>query len=684
MFLCFNDFMFKSEKQKTRAIVAGIVILTLAAALIDFGSRYNRYFGDVLPRMKEIPFRLGLDLLGGTRLMYEADVSQVPGSEQAQALEGVREVIERRVNIFGVSEPVVQTAIAGENYRLIVELAGIKDINQAITMIGETPLLEFKEQNEAARVLTDAQQKAMDKFNQEAEKKAKTVLAKALAGEDFTSLAKQYNEDEITKDKNGDLGWIKNADGAYFSIYERAQTVAVGKVAPQLVNEDKGFNVIKVEDKRAQKEEGGLGLDKKEAEASHLLICYAGAERCDGKLSKDQARQKISELKVKATPANFGQLAADNSTEPGADGSQGKLGWFSKEAMVKEFADAIFTQAVGTISDIVETKFGFHLIYKTGERSLYEYKVSRIFINQQTAEDILGPEDPWKNTQLSGKYLQRSAVEFNPNDNSPEVRLSFNSEGKDLFADITKRNVGKPVAIFLDGVPISIPTVNEAITSGDAVITGRFTIKEAKLLAQRLNAGALPVPIKLVSQNTVGASLGKTSVEASLRAGLWGILLVALFMIIIYRLPGLLSVLALGFYGLAILAVFKIWPVTLTLAGVAGFILSIGMAVDANVLIFSRLAEELRAGKPWLIALNESFRRAWPSIRDGNATTLLVCLILIQFGTSIIKGFAVTLTIGILVSMFSALVVTKYLMKLIISEKLAQKRWLFGVKSKLL
>ena len=676
--------MFKSEKQKTRAIVAGIVILTLAAALIDFGSRYNRYFGDVLPRMKEIPFRLGLDLLGGTRLMYEADVSQVPGSEQAQALEGVREVIERRVNIFGVSEPVVQTAIAGENYRLIVELAGIKDINQAITMIGETPLLEFKEQNEAARVLTDAQQKAMDKFNQEAEKKAKTVLAKALAGEDFTSLAKQYNEDEITKDKNGDLGWIKNADGAYFSIYERAQTVAVGKVAPQLVNEDKGFNVIKVEDKRAQKEEGGLGLDKKEAEASHLLICYAGAERCDGKLSKDQARQKISELKVKATPANFGQLAADNSTEPGAVSSQGKLGWFSKEAMVKEFADAIFTQAVGTISDIVETKFGFHLIYKTGERSLYEYKVSRIFINQQTAEDILGPEDPWKNTQLSGKYLQRSAVEFNPNDNSPEVRLSFNSEGKDLFADITKRNVGKPVAIFLDGVPISIPTVNEAITSGDAVITGRFTIKEAKLLAQRLNAGALPVPIKLVSQNTVGASLGKTSVEASLRAGLWGILLVALFMIIIYRLPGLLSVLALGFYGLAILAVFKIWPVTLTLAGVAGFILSIGMAVDANVLIFSRLAEELRAGKPWLIALNESFRRAWPSIRDGNATTLLVCLILIQFGTSIIKGFAVTLTIGILVSMFSALVVTKYLMKLIISEKLAQKRWLFGVKSKLL
>ncbi len=676
--------MFKSEKQKIGAIVAGIIILTLAAALIDFGAAYNKRLGDVLPKIKEIPFRLGLDLLGGTRLMYEADVSQVPDSDQAQALEGVRDVVERRVNVFGVSEPVVQTAIAGDKYRLIVELAGIKDVNQAIQMIGETPLLEFKEQNESIQTLTDAQQQAMDKFNKDAEKKANSVLARALGGEDFAALAGQFSEDEASKNNGGDLGWVKSTDGNYLQLYDRAQVATLGKVSLDLINSDQGFDIIKVFDKQAEKEEGGLGLDKKEAEASHLLICYAGAERCDSKLTKDEARQKISELKAEITPQNFAELAAANSTEPGANNSKGALGWFSKEAMVKEFADAVFSQAVGTVSEIVETKFGFHLIYKTGERPLYEYKVSRIFIKKQTTEDILGPEDPWKNTQLSGKHLQRAAVQFNPNDNSPEVLLSFNSEGKDLFADITKRNVSKPVAIFLDSAPISIPTVNEAITSGDAVITGRFTIKEAKLLAQRLNAGALPVPIKLVSQNTVGASLGKTSVDASLRAGLWGILLVVLFMIIIYRLPGVLSVIALGFYGLAILAIFKLWPVTLTLAGLAGFILSIGMAVDANILIFSRLAEELRAGKPWPIALNESFRRAWPSIRDGNATTLLVCLILIQFGTSIIKGFAVTLTIGILVSMFSALVVTKYLMKLIISEKLAQHKWLFGVKSKLL
>ena len=676
--------MFKSEKQKTRVIIVGIVILTLAAALVDFGGIYNRYADKLwLPKTKEIPFRLGLDLLGGTRLMYEADVSQIKTGEQAQALEGVRDVVERRINVFGVSEPIVQTAISGDRYRLIVELAGIKDVNQAIKMIGETPLLEFKEQNTDSKKLTAEQQKSMDKFNKDAEKKAKEILAKASKGEDFSALVKQYSEDEATKDNAGDLGWIKNSDGANLQIYQRAQVSAVGKVSPELIVSDKDFDVIKIEDKKAAKE-GDLGLDKKEAEASHILICYEGAERCESKITKDEARQKIVELKAKATPQNFSELAAENSSEPGAKTSKGQLGWFTKETMVEEFSDAVFAQAVGSISDIVETQFGFHLIYKTNERTLYEYKISRILIKKQTKEDIVGPEDAWKNTQLSGKYLQRAAVEFNPNDNSPEVLLSFNSEGKDLFADITKRNVGKPVAIFLDGLPISIPTVNEAITSGDAVITGKFTIKEAKLLAQRLTAGALPVPIKLVNQNTVGATLGKASVDASLRAGLWGILLVALFMAFIYRLPGLISVFTLGIYGLIILALFKLWPVTLTLAGIAGFILSIGMAVDANVLIFSRLVEELRASKPWQIALNESFRRAWPSIRDGNVTTLLTCIILIQFGTSIIKGFAVTLTLGVLVSMFSALIITKYIMKFAISERMAKINWLFGVKSKLL
>ncbi|PIR93417.1 protein translocase subunit SecD [Candidatus Falkowbacteria bacterium CG10_big_fil_rev_8_21_14_0_10_43_10] len=668
--------MFKSEIQKIRAIFAGVIIITIIAALVDFGQIYNKYAGSALPNVKELPFRLGLDLLGGTHLLYQADVSAIPTKDRSVAVEGVRDVIERRVNVFGVSEPVVQTANSGGDYRIIVELAGIKDVNVAIKMIGETPLLEFKEENTGVKELTPEQKKEMDEYNKNAKLEADEILRKLRAGGDFDSLKKEFDESGIN-----DSYFVRNTSDP--EIFSGAEISGAGNTSTSLLESAAGWNIIKVEEKRAVKEAGDLGLDQREVRASHILVCYEGSERCTSGYTKEDARNRIDDIKNQATPDNFAELAKQNSIDASSSDG-GDLGWFTREMMVKPFADAVFNLEKGKISDVVETQFGFHLIYKTDERTLYEYKIKRILINNKTKEDILGPQDPWKNTELTGKYLKRATVQFNPNDNSPEVQLEFDSEGKDLFADITKRNVKKSVAIFLDGEPISIPTVNEAITSGDAVITGRFTIKEAKLLAQRLNAGALPVPIKLINQNTVGATLGKASVDASLRAGLWGILLVALFMIVIYRLPGLLSVFALAVYGLLILAIFKLWPVTLTLAGIAGFILSIGMAVDANVLIFSRLAEELRAGKPWHIALNESFRRAWPSIRDGNATTLLTCLILIQFGTSIIKGFAVTLTIGVLINMFSALVVTKYIMKFVISEKIAERSWLFGVKSKLL
>jgi len=334
----------------------------------------------------------------------------------------------------------------------------------------------------------------------------------------------------------------------------------------------------------------------------------------------------------------------------------------------------------GEIVGPVETKFGYHLIYKEDERPMMDYKLSHILIKTQSITDILGNVDEWKTTELTGKYLKRATVQFNPQDNTPEVALEFDSEGAKLFEDITGRNINKPVAIFLDGYIISQPIVNEKITGGQAVISGHFSLPEAKTLAQRLNAGALPVPITLVNQQTIGASLGQSSVDKSLTAGLIGLVLVALFMIIFYRLPGILSVIALLVYGSLSLSIFKVWPVTLTLSGIAGFILSIGMAVDANVLIFERVKEELRAGKPLGTAVNEGFSRAWPSIRDGNLTTLITCFILIQFLTGSIKGFATTLALGILISMFSAVVVTRNLLKLVVTPKIANKLWLFGVK----
>jgi len=273
-------------------------------------------------------------------------------------------------------------------------------------------------------------------------------------------------------------------------------------------------------------------------------------------------------------------------------------------------------------------------------------------------------------TELTGRYLKGSQLQFDQQTYQSQVGLEFDSEGSKIFEDLTSKNVGKKIAIYLDGVGISAPTVQEAITGGKAQITGDFTSDEAKELVQRLNAGALPVPINLISQQTIGASLGKDSLDKSLNAGIYGFLAVLIFIIFYYRLPGLLASFSLLLYIAAVLAIFKLIPVTLTLAGIAGFILSIGMAVDANVLIFERLKEELKSGKSLGGSIDEGFKRAWPAIRDGNISTIITCLILYIFATGLVKGFALTLGIGVLVSMFSAIVITKSFLIFFINGRL--------------
>ncbi|MCX6800510.1 MAG: protein translocase subunit SecD, partial [Candidatus Falkowbacteria bacterium] len=367
---------------------------------------------------------------------------------------------------------------------------------------------------------------------------------------------------------------------------------------------------------------------------------------------------------------NFSSLAKKYSTEPNAATTGGQLGWFTKGQMLKPFEDTVFAQKAGTISYIVETKYGFHLIHKIAEKDIEEFNIARILFRTTNKDTLRGEQNSWQNTKLTGKYLKRASVQFEPNSNAPEVSLEFDKDGADLFAQITEKNIGKQVAIFLDGYAISAPVVNGKITGGKAVISGKFNIKEANLLAQRLNAGALPVPITLINQKTIGASLGKDSVSQSLRAGVFGLILVALFMIIYYRLPGLAAVVALLIYGTFMLSIFKFWPITLTLSGIAGFILSLGIAVDANILIFERLKEELRNGSPLSLSIQDGFKRAWPSIRDGNVSTLLTCFILIQFTTSTVKGFALTLSLGIIISMFSAVIITKNILSLINNTKL--------------
>lgn len=279
----------------------------------------------------------------------------------------------------------------------------------------------------------------------------------------------------------------------------------------------------------------------------------------------------------------------------------------------------------------------------------------------------------FKPTGLTGADLKRAQVTFGQGPTAgPQVSLEFTSDGARKFAEITKRNMGKPLAMFLDDQPISWPppVVQTEILNGQAIITGKFSLETAKNLSIQLNAGALPVPIKILEQRSIGATLGDISIQKSIIAGVIGILTVMFYMMVYYGIYGLVANGALLIYSILILAVFRtgayiLPPITLTMAGIAGFILSVGMAVDANILIFERMKEEIRSDKSMRIALESGFLRAWPSIRDSNISSLITATILYILGTSVVRGFAVTLFIGVLVSMFSAIVVTRTFLRLL-------------------
>jgi preprotein translocase subunit SecD len=554
-------------KGKLWWVFSAIMALALVAVLVDFGSLYNKAVDSYnlhLPKVKAVPFKLGLDLMGGAQLTYKADITKIQAGDITAAVEGARDVIERRVNPSGVTESLVQVnKAANGEYRILVELPGEKDVNAAIKKIGETPLLEFKEQANA-EVIKKEQAKTLEADTKAAKDKALDNLGKLQKGGDFAAIAKAVSEDKTTADKGGDLGWLVADDkSANKALVTAVSKLKKGDLAADVVETDEGFNVVKL-----------LGTR---------------------------------------------QTKKDNKT-------------------------------------------------------ITEYNVGRILVATKPLPAI----DEWQNTKLSGSNLKRATVQFNPNGNAPEVSLEFDEAGAKLFEEITARNVGKPVAIFLDNLPISVPNVNEKITGGKAVISGKFSVTEAKDLVKRLNSGALPVPIELINQQTIGATLGDVAVKSSMKAGLIGLLFVALFMILYYRLPGLLSVLSLMIYGLIVMAIFKLWPVTLTLPGIAGFIMSIGMAVDANILIFERMKEELRAGRTLTRGIEEGFSRAWPSIRDGNISTIITTVVLMIFSTSIIKGFAVTLFLGVLVSLFTAIVVTRNFLRLLDERVLEKYSWLIA------
>lgn len=408
---------------------------------------------------EKFPFKLGLDLSGGVQLVYHADVSSIKPGDVKNAMDSLRDVIERRVNAFGVSEPIVQVqengGITGPvDERLLVELPGVTDVKKAVDMIGQTPKLEFMTERSKAEI--DAYNKALEKFK-----------ADQAAGKSITTIP---------------------------------------------------------------------------------------------------------------------------------------------------------------------------------------------------AELLAGPYQP---TELNGRYLDHAVLEFDPTTREPIVSIVFNAQGADIFAKLTKDNIGKTIAIYLDRElgnpePISAPVVREAIVGGKAQISGKFTALEAKTLVGRLNSGALPVDkLDLLSTQTISAPLGAQALMAGVWAGVWGLVIVAAFLILWYRLPGIVAVVALSIYVVTMLTLFKVFSITLTAAGLAGFILSMGMAVDANILIFERTKEELRKGHGVHDAVREGFVRAWTSIRDSNISSIITAIILFWFGTSLIQGFALTFGLGVIVSMFTAISVSR-------------------------
>ncbi|MBN1494561.1 protein translocase subunit SecF [Candidatus Peregrinibacteria bacterium] len=716
-----------------------IIILVVAAILgfLDLPPNIKAPYLSWAPDfIKNQQTHLGLDLQGGSELDYKIDLRKVPEADRKNIVEGVKEVINRRVNSLGVSEPNIFISEVADESHIVVDLAGV-DIEEAKEIIGKTIQLEFKEQKEAT---IDPNEKSA------IENEANEILRAVKAGEDFVMKGKEEElsnpgrvtffesewkyKDEINNDIADKLFSLKKGE-VYQGTVDSGGEYTVSSDG-RLV-EMTSINLLKLLD--SQDAERTITTQRKVG-ISHILISYQGAERADESVirTKDEARKRAEEILTKLKGGEKFEDAANEFTDDPSGKNQGGV-------LNDPAGDGLYTQAFESaalaltqsdqLSEIVETEFGFHIL-KAGtitpstERKEIQKQIKYAKISYSTIPN------PWKDTPLSGQHFKHAFVDTDDYF-QPFVSIEFNDEGARLFAEITERNIGKPVAIFVGGDMISAPTVQVKIPDGKARITGNFTLQEANALARDLNTGAIPAPIILAGQYTIGATLGQEALNSSLWAGLIGIFLVAVFMIVYYRLPGLIAVIALSIYSaillfliqstlhtvlaafiavgmfiylmlkvlnskdngweklltstLAVFALFFIVyllanPIVLTLAGIAGVILSIGMAVDANILIFERIKEEMRTGQPLSAALEIGFDKAWNSIRDSNFSSLITCAILFFFGSSIIQGFAFNLAAGILVSMFTAITITKSFIKLFVGTKLASNEFLFNSKPK--
>ncbi len=673
--------------------LTGIIIATLLMAVVSLPDSVKSQLPNdkVSSWIKDQKVTLGLDLQGGTQLDYRIDLRNIEARNADEdesndvairdIVEGVRATLERRVNGLGVSEPNIYTSdVAGEKH-IIVELAGIKDVNEAKAIVGKTIQLEFKEPK------TEEDPDALAKIEAE----ANITLQAALADtENFASLGEstQTSDGKITY-RGSTEGWESGLATNHNGVIPNLN---VGQVHSELVEnsgdymvtadgqirERKGFLILKLDAKEMRdKTETSDGRVK----ASHILFAYVGSERAAEGVTrtKEEALVEAERIlaEVNTAPENFATLAEQYSDGPSST-KGGDLGFFGKGTMAPAFEAASFSLEVDQVSGVTETDFGYHII-KVTDKEEGEDTVTQE--NHYTYSEILydTSPDPWKSTGLDGAHFKYASVTYDQL-GAPQVAIQFDDEGARMFEDLTERLVEQQLAIFVGGELVSAPRVNQKIVGGQAVITGTGSLQQALQLANDLNTGAIDAPIILSGQYTISASLGDNALQLSLYAGLIGLIALAIFMVFYYRLLGIFAVIALLIYSVIILFILKTTGIVMTLAGIAGIILSIGMAVDANILIFERTKEELSEGNSYIAAITTGFERAWSSIRDSNVSSLITCVILWFFGNSIIRGFALMLGLGILISMFTAINVTRALLKTLNGTKLSKNKFLLGSK----
>ncbi|MFO0780593.1 MAG: peptidylprolyl isomerase [Candidatus Gracilibacteria bacterium] len=682
--------------------VGAILLTALILGFINLPAEKQQSIFPVTPKaVLDSKYHLGLDLQGGSQLDYKIDLRKVPQKDQKAIIDGVVNVINTRVNGLGVSEPNIYLSNVGEEQHLIVELAGIKDLEEAKKVVGKTIQLEFKE----LRSQVDPNAAKTVEAN------AKKFLDKVKKGEDLAVAGKEEelsNPGKVTFDEV-DYQFKDQVPGSLTDLlFNKLKTGDVSDVttasgeftvdACVALTQSNGFYVVKLVDKRDQEK---VVENKRQVSVSHILVAYSGATRADAKITRSQEEAKtLAEdvLKKIQGGAKFEDLAKQYSDDTADKDIGGKLDQpvNGDGKYAKEFETAsLGLQKAGDISAVTKTEFGFHIIKANSVREASTEKKIEAQVKYQKVFFDATP-DQWQDTGLTGQQFVHADVVFDQL-YQPYVSIQFNDEGAKLFETLTARNVNKPIAIFVGGQLISAPNVNEKISGGKAQITGRYTVEEAGNLARDLNTGAIPAPIVLAGQYTIGATLGQDALSKSLWAGLIGFILVALFMIIYYRLlvcwqlcaGGLLNDQCLPHQdrsplwisiaaGLALFVVLVMkvinshdsgpekaiglllsafilffvtfllsTPIVMTLAGIAGVILSIGMAVDANILIFERVKEELRDGRTLGSAIEIGFDRALNSIRDSNFSSPLLWHSLL-LGSSIIQGFAFNLAAGIL------------------------------------